>query len=90
MRYIWDKKLQKMVEASQYRRVSEGPIVVKDIEPYQSMHTGERIRSRSHHREHIRDHNLIELGNEMPKEERHELPPSRMDIARAIHELKNR
>lgn len=43
------------------------PLIGKDIEPYKSMVTGERIRSRSHHRQHLRDHNMVEVGNEMPK-----------------------
>lgn len=38
--------------------------VVKDIEPYQSMIDGRMITSRSHHREHLRDNNCIEIGNE--------------------------
>lgn len=38
--------------------------VIKDIEPYQSMVTGEMITSRSRHRDHLRQHNCIEVGNE--------------------------
>jgi hypothetical protein len=38
--------------------------IVRDIEPYQSMINGEMITSRSHHREHLRDNNCIEVGNE--------------------------
>lgn len=35
-----------------------------DIEPYKSMITGEMITSRSKHRQHLKDHNCIEAGNE--------------------------
>lgn len=42
------------------------PQVMKDIEPYQSMITGERITSRSHHRAHLRDHECVEIGTEKP------------------------
>ena len=42
----------------------EGPMVMPDIQPYKSMKTGEMITSRSQHREHLRQHNLVELGNE--------------------------
>lgn len=35
-----------------------------DIEPYQSMVTGEMITSRSQHREHLKRHGLREVGNE--------------------------
>jgi hypothetical protein len=38
--------------------------VIADIEPYRSMATGERIKGRSHHRQHLKDHGLIEVGNE--------------------------
>lgn len=38
--------------------------IVPDINPYQSMATGEMITSRQEHREHLKRHNLVELGNE--------------------------
>lgn len=38
--------------------------VMGDIEPYRSMATGEMIGSRSTHREHLRQHRLVEVGNE--------------------------
>lgn len=38
--------------------------IISDIEPYQSMVDGTRITSRSHHREHLRTHGVIEVGNE--------------------------
>lgn len=40
------------------------PMVAADIQPYQSMVTGEMITSRSQHRDHLRQHKLIEIGNE--------------------------
>ena len=91
-RFIYDRKLQKLVPAAEYRReLPKGPIVIKDIEPYQSMVTGERIRSRSHHREHLRDHNKIEIGNEMPPHTQDApLPRAGADIKRAIEELRAR
>ena len=41
------------------------PLVMGDIQPYQSMLDGREITSRSRHREHLRDHGCIELGNEI-------------------------
>jgi hypothetical protein len=41
-----------------------GLMVIDDIKPYRSMLTGELITSRSKHREHLRQHGVIELGNE--------------------------
>jgi hypothetical protein len=40
------------------------PMVMPDIEPYQSMADGSIIKSRSQHREHLRRHNCVEVGNE--------------------------
>jgi hypothetical protein len=39
--------------------------VMPDIDGYQSQVTGEWIGSRSRHREHLRDHGMIEIGNEL-------------------------
>lgn len=44
---------------------SEVPMVLGDIEPYQSMVTGEMITSRSKHREHLKQHGLREIGNDV-------------------------
>lgn len=41
-----------------------GVLVMPDIQPYQSMLDGSQIGSRSTHRNHLRQHNAIELGNE--------------------------
>ena len=67
----------------------ESPMIMGDIQPYQSMVTGEIINSRSSHREHLKSHNLVEIGNEtkylQPKAK--ELPPGLkqriIDIANA-------
>ena len=40
--------------------------VMSDTTPYQSPVTGEMISSRDQHREHKKEHGLIEIGNEMP------------------------
>lgn len=40
------------------------PMVAADIQPYRSMATGEMITSRSQHRTHLKQHKLIEVGNE--------------------------
>ena len=41
-----------------------GPMVMPDIQPYFSQVTGTMINSRSVHREMIREHKLVEIGNE--------------------------
>ena len=35
-----------------------------DIQPYRSMIDGTMITSRSQHREHLRQHNCVEVGND--------------------------
>ena len=45
-------------------RGSLAPMVMPDIKPYKSMIDGSEIRSRSHHRAHLRQHGCIEVGNE--------------------------
>lgn len=42
----------------------EAPMVMRDIKPYKSMIDGRMINSRSAHREHLREHGCIEIGNE--------------------------
>ena len=46
------------------KKIFSAPSMMQDIQPYQSMVTGETIASRSHHRQHLREHKLIEIGNE--------------------------
>jgi hypothetical protein len=43
---------------------SLGPMVMPDIAPYKSMIDGSMITSRSVHRDHLRQHGCIEVGNE--------------------------
>lgn len=41
-----------------------------EIEPYQSMVDGTWITSRTQHREHLRRHGCVEVGNELPAKPR--------------------
>lgn len=64
-RYIQDPETLELIEADKFYAPSvNAPMVMGDIAPYRSMVTGEIITSRSRHREHLRDHNCIEVGNE--------------------------
>lgn len=42
------------------------PQVIRDIEPYQSMIDGHMVTSRSEHRDHLKAHGCVEVGNEDP------------------------
>ena len=55
-------------------RVISAPHVMADIQPYKSMITGEMITSRSQHRSHLKQHGMIEVGNERPKLTKKEIP----------------
>ncbi len=64
-------------------------MVMGDIQPYQSMQTGEMITSRSRHREHLRQHGLIEIGNEtkylQKKPQKYEVPGLKETVARLVN-----
>lgn len=58
-----DGKLVEITRDKGYR----AHLIQTDIEPYQSIITGETITSRSHHREHLKQHGAEETGDNMPK-----------------------
>jgi hypothetical protein len=52
----------------------EAPMVMPDIEGHISMADGQWVGSRSSHRENLKRNNCIELGNDVPtQQKRHEL-----------------
>jgi len=71
------------------RKIISAPRVLADIEPYKSIVTGERIGGRAHHKKHLKEHNLIEVGNENIERQETKLPDVVPDIKRAIQELRN-
>lgn len=62
------------------------PTVIRDIEPYKSMVDGTMITSRSRHRDHLKAHGMVELGNEMPQGPKLETV-SEKDIAEAYDQV---
>ena len=64
MRKIYVYRDGRMVEKGSTNKDPSVPIFMKDIEPYRSMVTGEEITSRSKHRQHLRDHGMMEIGND--------------------------
>lgn len=62
------------------------PMVSTDIAPYQSMATGEWITSRSAHREHLKRHRLVEVGNETLKP-KDMTPPKQEERKKLIAEI---
>jgi len=62
------------------RRVLSAPAVLGDIAPYQSMVTGEYIGGRAQHRAHLKEHRLIEVGNDTQAI----LNPPKVDLAKGL------
>lgn len=61
--------------------------IIKDIEPYRSAITGEVISGRVQHRAHLRDHDVIEVGNERPAPRQPDsMPSAKHDIAQVMRE----
>jgi hypothetical protein len=54
----WQDKLE--------MKVKEAPMVMSDIDGYISQVDGSWIKSRSEHRSHLKQHRMIELGNDVP------------------------
>jgi len=63
-RYIQNPRTLKLELVEDCSRESFAPMIMGDISPYRSMVTGEVIGGRAQHREHLREHRLIEIGNE--------------------------
>lgn len=72
------------------QRIISPPFVMPDINSYKSVVTGEMITSRSHHREHLKKHDLIEVGNEYPKpREIKPIPGLKQEIIKNMRGAKN-
>jgi hypothetical protein len=62
------------------------PMVQADIAGYKSMVTGEWIGSRSTHRQHLKEHRLVEIGNEVKAHTTKQAPKvDREQLRRDIH-----
>ena len=57
-------------EEKQLNRRIAAPAVMSDIGGYQSQIDGSWIDSRSKHRSHLKQHNMIEVGNDVPMEQK--------------------
>lgn len=60
------------------------PYISRDIGAYRSVVTGEMIDGRTAHRDHLRAHGCVEVGNDFVEPHRAELPPLVDDIQAAI------
>jgi hypothetical protein len=88
--FVYDPVSKAMVSKEDYQELREinAPMVMNDISGYKSMQTGEWINSRSHHRDHLKQHRLIELGNEKipaPKEHKYDSQAVKRELAKHFH-----
>lgn len=67
------------------RRVLTKPFVVEDLKPYRSVVDGSMITSRKAHREHLRRHDLVEVGNEPIKRKKKQYTPNSDEIKRELY-----
>lgn len=65
-RKVWIQINGELIPKEEYIPPQSGnsAMILPDIQPYQSMIDGSLISSRSSHREHLRQHGCIEVGNE--------------------------
>lgn len=65
-RFRWSDDQKRLVPIEEWCDSSPevGYTVMKDIEPYRSMIDGSIITSRSKHRQHLKDHGCVEVGND--------------------------
>jgi len=78
----------KLISKDEYYAPSDvnAPMVMADIAGYQSQVTGEWIGSRSQHREHLKQHRLVEVGNEIKAHTQKQAPRvDREQLRRDIH-----
>lgn len=59
------KRMELIPKDQFYAEKAQAPMVMPDIAGYKSMATGEWIGGRRQHREHLRQHGLVEIGNEV-------------------------
>jgi len=64
VRKRWVQVAGQLVPAGESPPDPAAPLVMPDIQPYRSMVDGSLITSRSRHREHLRAHGVVEVGNE--------------------------
>ena len=63
---LGSKEAEEAWKQKQEMTVRQAPMVQSDIEGYISQVDGTWIKSRSMHRSHLKQHGMIELGNDVP------------------------
>jgi hypothetical protein len=67
------------------QEVATGPQIIGDLKPYRSMIDGSIIVGRKRHRDHLKAHNCVEIGNDVSHMKREPIPiPSSKKL---LHQL---
>jgi hypothetical protein len=97
--YVYDREKQKLIPKDEWlRKQAKGvkvsslaaPMVMRDIEPFQNIAVdGKEVSSRSHKREMMKEHGLVEVGNEAPRPRRVLKPRSsvKQSLKRTLQQL---
>jgi len=86
--FVYCKEKGELIPREEYYGSSEvnAPMIQADIAGYKSMVTGEWIGSRSTHRQHLKEHRLVEIGNEVKAHTTKQAPKvDREQLRRDIH-----
>lgn len=86
--FVFCSQRQCLVPKEEYgdnSRPVDTSYIIGDIAPYKSMTTGEMIGGRRQHREHLRQHGLIEVGNERVKQRPAQVDSPRRDLIDAFN-----
>jgi len=82
MRRRWIYKNGEAIEIEKYEPEAQ-TYIMPDLQPYQSMADGSMIMGRRQHREHLREHNCIEIGNEVMEAKKPQQSDNRREVLRA-------
>lgn len=96
--FVFDRETKKMVPAAEYyakqhkgtkRSSLPCPQVMRDIQPFVNVAVdGKEISSRSQKREMMKEHGLVEVGNEAPRPRRVIKPKGvRESLRRSLQQL---
>ncbi len=78
----WSHTTHERVLLDYVEEGNSAPLVMPDIQPYKSMIDGSTIGSRSYHRDHLKAHGCIEVGNEKMESKPVQAKSERRDILR--------
>ena len=63
-RWVYDRAKQQLVSADEYVRRAPQIHVISDLKPYKGMMDGKMVDGRRQHRDYLKRHGVVEVGNE--------------------------